>query len=619
MADHDNDTPVSLSELLESNPPRRLRDLPSLISLSLRMVWTAARREFIITSAVQILISIGYAVQVLISKALVEHLLAGRNHGYGPAVAPITELAVVIGVVAILGVALSEVQWTMMELVSRFAMRRVIDVSTAVDLSAFELPQFHDRQQRAYLNASSRPLQMTNGLLGLLGSGMAVTGVGIALLSIQPLFVLLVGVGIVPLWFVTVRASRAMYEYNVEQTERDRRRFYLQMLLTNKESAKEVRAYDNERFLTGRFDALYAERISALRAMVGQRIRRGMLGAAMNGILTGAALGLIVVLLAGHELTLPEAGAAAAAIVLLTGQLQSLTKSVGSLYESSLFIRDFTTFVDLLPFVRSSQGQDAVPAPFKRLRARGVSFRYPSREVPSLDRVSIDISAGQIVALVGANGSGKTTLAKVLAGLYPATEGVVEWDGIDLASFAPSSLREHVAILFQDFVRYHLSAFENIAFGNHHLADDQGAVYAAAMHAGAHDLLSALPSGYETLLGPEYYGGSDLSGGQWQRVALARAFLRDAELIIMDEPTASLDPRSEADLYANVRELFHGRSVLLISHRLASVRLADYIYVLDAGRIVEEGTHDDLMRQEGQYAQMFRLQAAAYGVELDRG
>jgi ATP-binding cassette subfamily B protein len=189
---------------------------------------------------------------------------------------------------------------------------------------------------------------------------------------------------------------------------------------------------------------------------------------------------------------------------------------------------------------------------------------------------------------------------------------------VDIATFSPAQLRPRIAVLFQDFVRYHLSALENVGFGNHMLADDESAIHEAARVAGAHTFLSNLPHGYQTLLGPEYYGGSDLSGGQWQRVALARAFLRDAQLIILDEPTAALDPRSEAELFGRVRELFAGRTVLLISHRFASVRLADHIYVLEDGRVIEDGDHESLMRRAGAYADMFTLQAAAYAPD-DRG
>ena len=245
---------------------------------------------------------------------------------------------------------------------------------------------------------------------------------------------------------------------------------------------------------------------------------------------------------------------------------------------------------------------------------RDLTFTYPSRATPSLVGINVDIRAGQVVALVGENGSGKTTLAKLLAGLYLPQDGRITWAGQDVATMEIAGVRSRVAVLFQDFVHYFLSARENIAMGRWERADDEAGIRRAAACSGAQALLEALPHGYDTYLGPQFFGGSDLSGGQWQRVALARAFFRDAELVILDEPTAALDPRAEAALFAAVRELFAGRSVVLISHRFATVRLADYIYVLDQGRMVEDGDHEQLMARNGLYAELFTLQASAFGL-----
>jgi ATP-binding cassette subfamily B protein len=241
-----------------------------------------------------------------------------------------------------------------------------------------------------------------------------------------------------------------------------------------------------------------------------------------------------------------------------------------------------------------------------------VTFTYPAATVPALRGVSLDIAAGQVVALVRENGSGKTTLAKLLARLYLPDRGAICWDGVDTAELDPAQLRRRIAVIFQDFARYDLTARENIGLGAVERIEDLDAVVAAARRGGADQCLAALPGGYETILSPEYDGGRDLSVGQWQRVALARAFIRAAPLIILDEPTASLDPRAEHDLFRRIRSLYAGRTVLLISHRYNTVRDADHIYVLDAGRVIEHGSHDQLIATAGVYAELFTLQAAAY-------
>jgi ABC-type multidrug transport system fused ATPase/permease subunit len=282
------------------------------------------------------------------------------------------------------------------------------------------------------------------------------------------------------------------------------------------------------------------------------------------------------------------------------------------LYESSLFIEDFTSFLALAPQVEARRRRDPAPAGFRRLRVDGVSFTYPGAAAPAVSDVSMEIGAGEIVALVGENGSGKTTLAKLLCRLYLPQGGRVLWDGVDTASVDPEGLRDSVAVIFQDFLHYALPAAENIGMGRHQRIDDAEAIRAAAGQAGADDFLARLPQGYDTFLGPEFEGGKELSVGQWQRVALARAFFRDASFIILDEPTAALDARAEHELFESIRTLCRGRSVLLISHRFSSVRSADRIYVLDRGRVVESGSHDQLMDQGGRYAELFTLQASAY-------
>jgi len=594
---------------------RNARDLPKLVWESVRLVWSAARRELALTIGLQVFSSLGLAAEVLVARKLLAGFLTlGHGGGAGVLVPWLVVLTVATALIAFAGIGSTELQKVLGELVSRVALGRVLDVAVAADLLAFETPAFYDRLARAQINGASRPLQMTTGLVSVMQGLFGIAGVGAALIFIQPLFLALLVAAYIPVWLATTKASRASYKRYVELTENQRRRSYLQSILTRKEEAKEIRTFDLGGFFRGRWDDLYDWRLGQLRQLMRTRLKLGLAGSALMSALTAGAVLFLVWLVSSHRITLAGAGAAAGALMLIGGQLQGLAGGAGQLFESSLFIEDFNSFVRSMPLMveRSHGGGAVAPDSFKVLKAEAVSFTYPSRAIPSLVRASIEVHEGEVVALVGENGSGKTTLAKVLAGLYRPGEGRVTWDGTDTATFDPHLWRERTAVLFQDYVRYFMSARENVGTGRWQRIADIAGIREAAARAGVDELFSAQAAGYETLLGPEFFGGVDISGGQWQRVALARAFFRDAPFIILDEPTAALDPRSEAALFANIRTLFSGRATLFISHRFSSVRSADRIYVLSEGRVVESGDHDELMRLGGLYCELFTLQARAY-------
>jgi ATP-binding cassette subfamily B protein len=319
------------------------------------------------------------------------------------------------------------------------------------------------------------------------------------------------------------------------------------------------------------------------------------------------------------RMSLAAVGAAVFGLYQLANQLRGLHMSATSLYEATLFIRDYSSFLTLEPEVEAEEeGTRAAPHGFEVLSVDDVAFTYPESDRPAVDGVTLEVRKGEVVALVGENGSGKTTLAKMLAGLYRPESGRIRWDDVDLADVDADELRRSVAVIFQDFERYLLPARENVGLGREERIDDYEAIVEAAQRADADAFLAGLPEGYETMLGREFSGGFDLSIGQWQRVALARAFFRDAPFVILDEPTASLDARAESRLFERMRELLDGRSVVLISHRFSSVRSADRIYVLHEGKVVEHGSHDQLMAEDGLYAELFTLQARAYVEQPER-
>ena len=594
--------------------------LTRLVARSLSMVWQSARKPFAALIGLQILNAVALVFQVIaIQLALTAVLSISASAGGGGVpwslVQPVLLLAGATALTAVIASVQAGLGRYAGELVAAVMWQRVLHVATRVDLRKFESARFYDRLQRVQASALTRPYQITYGLVGTIGAVVASIGLLVALMLVQPALLPLLLIAGVPVLITSRWQSQLEFDFLARQTQSMRLRTYLTWVQTGRDEAKEVRAFGLARNFGKRLNSLYAEYLRDLAQHLLQRSKLGAIGSLGSAVLLALTLVLLVWLISTGRLSIAEAAAALVAIRLLASQVQNGFTGVQAIFESGLFIDDLDGFLTLAPAAEGGSREIAPPAEFRRIRADAVSFSYPGRSQLALQAANIEINSGEVVALVGENGSGKTTLAKVIAGLYEPGSGAVRWDGIDVRGFRPELFRERVAIIFQDFVRYALSAEENIAIARPDDEIDHAAIREAAKIADADAFLSALPAGYQTPLSRRFAGGHELSGGQWQKVAIARAFYRRAPLVIIDEPTASLDARAEYELFSSLHEVLRGRTALIISHRFSTVRTADRIYVLDHGRVVEHGSHDELMDLGGRYAELFHLQASAYSAD----
>jgi ATP-binding cassette, subfamily B, bacterial len=590
--------------------------LTRLMARSLSIVWQSARTPFLALIGLQLLNAIALALQIFaVQLALTAVLEISGTRDPWSLVQPVLLLAGLTAVTAVIASVQVGLGRYAGELVVAVMWKRVLRVATRVDLRKFESARFYDRLQRVQANALTRPYQITHGLVATTGGAAASAGLLIAIGWVHPALLPLLLVGAVPVLLTSRRQSQLESDFLAQQTDSTRLRSYLTRVQTGRDEAKEVRAFGLGRKFGQRLNTLYADYLRDLAQHLLHRSRLGAAGSLGSALLLALTLFLLAWLISTGRLSIAEAGAAVVAIRLLAGQIHSGLTGVQTIFESGQFIDDLDGFLTLAPAAEGGSREIGPPAEFDRIRSDAVSFSYPGRSALALQAASVEINRGEVVALVGENGSGKTTLAKVIAGLYEPGSGAVRWDGVDVRTFRPELFRERVAIIFQDFVRYGLSAEENIAVARPDDEVDHAAIREAAKLADADSFLAALPAGYETPLSRRFTGGHELSGGQWQKVAIARAFYRNAPLVIIDEPTAALDARAEYELFSSLHEVLRGRSALIVSHRFSTVRTADRIYVLDHGRVVEQGTHDELMALGGQYAELFDLQASAYSVD----
>ncbi|MBN2106765.1 MAG: ABC transporter ATP-binding protein [Deltaproteobacteria bacterium] len=485
--------------------------------------------------------------------------------------------------------------------------------SIAVDLAYYEDPSYYDTLHRAQQEAPYRPTRIVNGLIGLAQCGFSLVGIGILFFSFNPLLAVLLFAAAVPGALMRLFHARSLYDFTQNHTETERRADYYHWMLTDLGHAKEIRLFNLGPVFKEHFHGLRQELRKGRLTLARQRGSAEMATqffatAAVFGMLAFVAQQTIVGALTLGGLVMYYQGFQSG-----LGFMQGILRGLAGLYEDNLFLSNFYRFLDLAPAVTSPPNPAPVPkTALQELVFKKVSFTYPGSVHEVLSEIDLALAPGQVIALVGENGSGKTTLVKLLSRLYDPAAGKITFGDCDLRDFDLTAWRQEISVIFQDYVRYYLTARDNIRFGNVESSPGMERIVAAARRSGADALISSMPQGYETVLGHQFNKGEELSIGQWQKIALARAFLRDARILVLDEPTSSLDPLAEEELFRQFRSMIAGRSAILISHRFTTVQLADYIYVLEQGKITEQGTHQDLLRMNGSYARLYHAQADRY-------
>jgi ATP-binding cassette subfamily B protein/ATP-binding cassette subfamily C protein len=587
------------------------RRFPALIGQALRLGWSASRRDTAATIALNLATGVFGGYALFATTGVLQALFAAgpTPHRVRAALPSLILVAVATALRSGVATAAGWAQSRLEPQVDQVVEVRLYDLTSQVELAAFDDSDFHDRLQRARDRGTYSASALVNDVINFTTAFAGLASAAVVVGVLQPILLAVLLLAQLPGAWSAVRSARISYLTRFALIDSYRRKYILANLIAERHTAAELRSFTMRAFLVARIARLSAyARAAELRAARQQTMTK-VIGSALGGVATAGVYAVLGVLLATGILALSVAGTAVLALRSAASSLQQLMYNVNQCYEDGLYFSDYMSFCADAQARIPPHGEAGAPPGFERIVASGVTFSYPGADEPALREVSIEIGRGEVIALVGENGSGKTTLAKILAGLYRPQSGSVRWDGTNIADVDGEPLRERIAVIAQDHGNWPLSVRDNITMGR---ALDDALLASAATASGADTVIADLARGYDTLLARQFKDGAELSGGQWQRIAAARGFYRLAPLLIMDEPTAALDARAEYALFSSLPTLARDRTVLLITHRLASVRHADRIYVLDHGQVIESGTHAELTALDGQYAELYALQASQY-------
>jgi len=588
-----------------------LRNIPPL----LRMVWETSPPLALTGLLLRLIWAVLPVAMLWVSKLIIDRVVSavsGKNGNSGEIwmLLGLEFALAVLGDLLMRGVSLADS--LLGDRFTNYISLRLMEHSSRLDLAHFEDPAFYDKLERARRQTTAR-LGMLGQISSLLQTFITLLSVSVAVISFSWLFLVLLIVALLPVFWSETRFAMLAYSLLYRWTPERRELDYLRMLGASNNSAKEVKIFGLGSFLTERSRVLFERFFKENKQL---SMRKAATGAVLNLLPTAgyfAAYALIVARTIRGELTVGDLTFLTGAFLRSRSNLESIFNNLSSVSEQALYIQDLFDFFETEPAIQSKTNALPPPRPIRSgFEFRNVSFSYPESTKPVLDNVSFRLETNQKIALIGENGAGKTTLVKLLARLYDPTSGQILLDGVDLREYSVEELRKEIGVIFQDYMRYDMKAKDNIGFGRIDQVDNQPRIEDAARKSLADTVISKLGQGYDQMLGRRFEGGAELSAGQWQKVALGRAYMRDAQVLILDEPTASLDARAEFEVFRRFADLTKGKMAVLISHRFSTVRMADQILVLENGRIKEHGSHEELLALAGRYAELFELQAAGY-------
>ena len=592
-----------------------LRQLPG----TLRLVWEADRRGTILVVLLTASLALLPAAVAWVGKLIVDGVvLAARSGARADRVRVLWQVGAEAGLIAVqmAGSRLLALERDLLRGgLGNAVNERILEKALRLEVRHFEDSEVYDKMQNARREASSRPLSMALQVLAIGQQLVTLMALSALLVRLSPWSVLVIVAASIPAFLAEARFSADSFRLWTWRAPEARQLNYLEWVLTRDSHVKEVKLYGLGGLLLERYRRLFTKFFGEDRELAVRRMRAGLLFGMVSLAAFYGMYALMAVRAAGSAITLGDLTLYIAVFRQGQGAVQAVLQAMGGLYEDALFMSNLFAYFDIptegeAPRRRPAQRPASGP---QQMELRNVSFRYPGKKEWALRQVSLRLSPGEALGLVGENGAGKSTLVKLLLRLYDPTEGEILYGGVDLRDMDPRELRDRIGAVFQDYARYQFTAAENIGLGDPDRIEDRAGIADAARRGGAAEVIEALPSGYDTVLGGWFHGGLELSAGQWQKLAVARAFMRQrADVLILDEPTASIDAEAEHQLFQRFQELAAGRTTILISHRFSTVRIADRIAVLHGGRLEELGSHRELVSRGGRYARLFRLQAAGY-------